>query len=81
MLWAITVKRPTVGSMLRAAKGLLGSPRGGSSLRRARLEAVLPEAEGSNPPRGVGPIVDGPLQAFQPPIWGELGVHISPAEY
>ena len=30
MLWAITVKRPTVGSMLRAGKGCWGAREGGA---------------------------------------------------
>ena len=74
-------KTPQRGEHAARWEGLLGSPRGGSSLRRARSEAVLPEAEGSDPARGVGPMVDGPLQAFQPPNRGEQGVQGSPAEY
>ena len=41
----------------------------------------MPEAEGPDPARGVGPIIDCPLQAFRPPGWGELGVYGSPAEH
>ena len=42
--------------------GLWG--RGGGQLCRACPEALVPETEGPDPSRGVGPIIDGSLQAF-----------------
>ena len=41
----------------------------------------MPEAEGPDPARGVGPVVDGPSQDLRPSIRGELGVYGSPAEH
>ena len=38
----------------------------------------MPEAESPDPDRGVGLIIDGSLQAFQPSGRGELGVDVSP---
>ena len=37
--------------------------------------------EGLDPARGVGPIIDGTLQAFQPSVRGELRVNITLAEH
>ena len=41
----------------------------------------MPEAEGPDPARGVGPVIHGPLQALKPSIRGELGVNGSPTEH
>ena len=37
--------------------------------------------ESPDPAHGVGPIIDGLLQAFQPSGRGELGLDVSPTEY
>ena len=83
MFWAITVKRPTEGSVLRAGKGCRGAVEGGGggALRRACPKAAVPESEGPDPACSMGPVIDGPLQAFQPSVRGELGVYGSPAEH
>ena len=78
MSWAIRVKRPTDGSILHAGKGCCG---GRGPLRRACPEAVLPETESPDPARSVGPVIDSPLQAFQPPVRDGLGVEGLPAEH
>ena len=41
----------------------------------------MSDVEGSDLACGVGPIIDGTLQAFQPPGRGELGVDVPPAEH
>ena len=41
----------------------------------------MPEAESPDLAHGVGPVIDGPLQAFYPWGWGELGVDVSPTEH
>ena len=41
----------------------------------------MPEAESPDLAHGVGPVIDGSLQAFEPSGRGELGVDVSPAEY
>ena len=41
----------------------------------------MPESEGPHPACSMGPVIDGPLQAFQPSVQGELGVYGSPAEH
>ena len=57
------------------------SPARGDPFCRARPEAVLPETESPDSTRCVGPVVDGSLQALQPPVRDGLGVKGLPAEH
>ena len=58
-----------------------GGLRGGGLLRRACPEVVVPEAEYQDFAHGVGQVIDGLLQAFEPTGWGELGVDVPSAEH
>ena len=81
MLWAVAVKRPEEGSIVRAERGGGGDFEGAGSLRGACPEAVVPEAESPNPARGVAPIIGCWLQAIQPSGRGKLGVDVSLAAH
>ena len=74
-------KTPHGGEHTARRARRLGGLRGGGLFRRACSEAVVPETESPDPAHGVGPVIDGSLQAIQPVGRGEPGVDVCPAEH